>query len=44
MSNSLAPGAGSAADPGPLVYSNTVYLGISHDEDNAKGFPMLDWK
>ena len=27
-----------------MVYSNTVYLYTSHDEDDAKGFHMLDWK
>jgi arabinoxylan arabinofuranohydrolase len=32
------------ADPAPLVYSNTVYLYTSHDEDDARGFHMLDWK
>ena len=32
------------ADPAPLVYSNTVYLYTSHDENDAKGFHMLDWK
>ena len=32
------------ADPAPMVYSNTVYLYTSHDEDDAKGFHMLDWK
>ena len=32
------------ADPAPLVYSGTVYLYTSHDEDDADGFKMLDWK
>ena len=32
------------ADPAPMVYNNTVYLYTSHDEDDARGFHMLDWK
>ncbi len=32
------------ADPAPVVISNTVYLYTSHDEDDARGFHMLDWK
>jgi beta-xylosidase len=32
------------ADPAPMVYNDTVYLITSHDEDDAKGFHMLDWK
>src|ERR1019366_1042896 len=32
------------ADPAPMVYSNTVYLYTSHDEDDAFGFKMLNWK
>src|SRR5271157_3758262 len=32
------------ADPAPMVSSNTVYLYTSHDEDDARGFHMLDWK
>lgn len=32
------------ADPAPLVSGNTVYLYTSHDEDDARGFHMLDWK
>jgi beta-xylosidase len=32
------------ADPAPLVYKDTVYLITSHDEDDARGFKMLDWK
>ncbi len=32
------------ADPAPMVYSNKVYLYTSHDEDDARGFHMLDWK
>lgn len=32
------------ADPAPMVYKDTVYLYTSHDEDDAFGFKMLDWK
>jgi arabinoxylan arabinofuranohydrolase len=32
------------ADPAPMVYSNTVYLYTGHDEDDATGFKMFDWK
>jgi len=32
------------ADPAPLVYNGTVYLYTSHDEDDANGFKMLNWK
>jgi len=32
------------ADPAPLVYKGTVYLYTSHDEDDATGFHMVDWK
>lgn len=32
------------ADPAPMVYKDTLYLYTSHDEDDAKGFHMLDWK
>ena len=32
------------ADPAPMVYGDTVYLITSHDEDDANGFHMLDWK
>ncbi len=32
------------ADPAPLVYKDTVYLYTGHDEDDATGFKMLDWK
>ena len=32
------------ADPAPLVYNGTVYLYTSHDEDDATGFKMLNWK
>jgi arabinoxylan arabinofuranohydrolase len=32
------------ADPAPMVYKDTVYLITSHDEDDARGFKMLDWK
>jgi len=31
------------ADPAPMVVGDTVYLITSHDEDDAKGFHMLDW-
>ena len=31
------------ADPAPMVYSNTVYLYTSHDEDDATGFKMFNW-
>ncbi|WP_111308208.1 glycoside hydrolase family 43 protein [Confluentibacter sediminis] len=31
------------ADPAPMVYNDTVYLYTSHDEDDAKGFKMLNW-
>jgi hypothetical protein len=31
------------ADPAPLVFSNTVYLYTSHDEDDARGFTMYNW-
>ena len=32
------------ADPAPMVYNNTVYLYTSHDEDDATGFKMFNWK
>ena len=32
------------ADPAPVVFGNTVYLYTSHDENDANGFHMLDWK
>ena len=32
------------ADPAPLVYKGTVYLYASHDEDDATGFKMVNWK
>jgi hypothetical protein len=32
------------ADPAPLVYNGTVYLYTSHDEEDATGFHMLNWK
>ena len=32
------------ADPAPLVYNGMVYLYTSHDEDDATGFKMLNWK
>jgi hypothetical protein len=31
------------ADPAPMVYSNTVYLYTSHDEDDARAFTMYNW-
>ncbi len=31
------------ADPAPMVYSNTVYLYTSHDENDATGFKMFNW-
>jgi len=31
------------ADPAPMVYKDTVFLYTSHDEDDAKGFKMLNW-
>jgi len=31
------------ADPAPVVVGDTVYLITSHDEDDAKGFHMLNW-
>jgi hypothetical protein len=32
------------ADPAPLVHNGTVYLYTSHDEDDATGFKMKDWR
>lgn len=32
------------ADPAPMVYDGTVYLYTSHDEDDADGFKMVDWR
>jgi len=32
------------ADPAPMVYDGTVYLYTSHDEDDATGFKMVDWR
>jgi arabinoxylan arabinofuranohydrolase len=32
------------ADPAPMVYNGTVYLYTSHDEDDATGFKMKDWR
>jgi hypothetical protein len=32
------------ADPAPLVHDGVVYLYTSHDEDDARGFKMLDWR
>lgn len=31
------------ADPAPMVYKDTVFLYTSHDEDDAKGFKMMNW-
>ena len=31
------------ADPAPLVYHDTVFLYTGHDEDDARGFKMLNW-
>jgi arabinoxylan arabinofuranohydrolase len=31
------------ADPAPIAIGDTVYLFTSHDEDDARGFHMLDW-
>ncbi len=33
------------ADPSPLVHNDTIFLYLSHDEDDAQGygFKMLDW-
>src|ERR1035441_8247710 len=31
------------AYPAPIVVGDTVYLITSHDEDDARGFHMLDW-
>ncbi|MFC5283021.1 glycoside hydrolase family 43 protein [Pedobacter alpinus] len=31
------------ADPAPFVYKDTVFLYTTHDEDDAKGFKMLNW-
>lgn len=31
------------ADPAPMVYNDTIFLYTTHDEDDAKGFKMLDW-
>lgn len=32
------------ADPAPLVFNRTVYLYTSHDEDDATGFKMVNWR
>jgi hypothetical protein len=32
------------ADPAPMVYNGTVYLYTSHDEDDAYGFKMKEWR
>ncbi len=31
------------ADPAPMVYNDTIFLYTSHDEDDAKGFKMINW-
>ncbi|MEO7976168.1 glycoside hydrolase family 43 protein [Flavobacterium sp.] len=31
------------ADPAPMVHNDTIFLYTSHDEDDAKGFKMLNW-
>lgn len=31
------------ADPAPVVFKDTVFLYTSHDENDAKGFKMLNW-
>lgn len=32
------------ADPAPMVHDGVVYLYTSHDEDDANGFKMRDWR
>jgi hypothetical protein len=32
------------ADPAPLVHNDTVFLYAGHDEPDAQGFKMLDWR
>ncbi|KAL5117476.1 hypothetical protein ACEQ8H_004641 [Pleosporales sp. CAS-2024a] len=32
------------ADPAPLVYNNTVYLFVDHDEDGSTNYNMRDWR
>jgi arabinoxylan arabinofuranohydrolase len=32
------------SDPAPLVHDGVVYLYTGHDEDDARGFRMLDWQ
>jgi len=32
------------ADPAPMVHDGVVYLYTSHDEEDAEGFKMLDWR
>ncbi|MDI7776678.1 hypothetical protein [Asticcacaulis sp. EMRT-3] len=32
------------ADPVPLVYNSIVYPYTSHDQDEADGFKMVDWR
>jgi len=31
------------ADPAPLVYKDTVFLYVGHDEDDATNFKMFNW-
>jgi len=31
------------ADPAPYVHGDTIYLYVTHDEDDAEGFKMFDW-
>ncbi len=31
------------ADPAPMVVGSTLYLITSHDEDDSRGFHMVDW-
>ncbi len=31
------------ADPAPMVYNDTVFLYVGHDEDDAFGFKMFNW-
>ena len=32
------------ADPAPMVHDGVVYLYAGHDEDDADGFKMRDWR
>ncbi|MBQ7156242.1 MAG: family 43 glycosylhydrolase [Bacteroidaceae bacterium] len=31
------------ADPAPYVHGDTIFLYVTHDEDDAEGFKMFDW-